>query len=198
MEVTGVLRRRPQAAAELGMGEQPVLPCDQKCCCRDDGDRLCRDLEAGDREGATAEQRRRRLGFRSEQDGGAVLEDDADGDGADEDADRRAVAERQVGGRGNGDAEQRHQGHHQRQQDEPGGGGYEARQRHGQEPARHDEVALREVDGSGGVEHQHESQRHQCVGGAERYAVDHQLRQDHWPATASYRLATAGMRLAPS
>ena len=78
------------------------------------------------------------------------------------------------------------------------GGGDEARQGDGQEAARHDKVALGEVDGSRGVQHQHETQRHQRIGGAERHAVDQQLRQDHWPATASYRLATAGMRLEPS
>ena len=72
-------------------------------------------------------------------------------------------------------AERDHQHHHQRQQHDAGHVGASRGERDGDVAAGHHHVALREIDRARRVQDQHEAEREQRVGAAERERVEQRL-----------------------
>jgi hypothetical protein len=86
------------------------------------------------------------------------------------------------GERQDGEVRRQHAGQaegqrHQRQQ-QRSGQAQPGCQQHGHHAAQHDQVAVREVHRTGGVEREHEAERHQRIGHAQRQRVQDELEGD--------------------
>jgi hypothetical protein len=172
-----VRRDRAHAPADLRALEQEPERGDQHAADNHDRQRLEAERHASQRDRTTADERRRGARRGSHRHRQSLLDHRGERQGRDEGRFGRPSHQRQDRDVSGQHAGKRERQRHQRQQQETRH--VEPRREQDRDrAAQHDEVAVREVDGTGRVQRQHEAQRDQRIGHAQRQRVEDELGGD--------------------